>query len=78
MASVKMKILRYNNKLFLKFFGKISGDKIKSNKFNKKSSAEDWNSYKKQISFSLKLLSQTKEKYFNNLNVKKVSDKKPF
>ena len=43
------------------------------NKFNKNSSAKNWNSYKKQRNFCLKLLRQTKEKYFNNINVKKVS-----
>ena len=36
------------------------------------------NSYKKQRNFCLKLLRQTKEKYFNNINVKKVSDNKTF
>ena len=48
------------------------------NKFNKNSSAKNWNSYKKQRNFCLKLLRQTKEKYFNNINVKKVSDNKTF
>ena len=43
------------------------------NKFNKNSSAKNWNSYKKQRNFCLKLLRQTKEKYFNNIKVKKVS-----
>ena len=46
-------------------------------KLNKTSSAENWISYKKQINFCLKLLRQTKKKYFN-LNVKKVSDNKIF
>ena len=44
------------------------------NKFNKNSSAK--NSYKKQRNFCLKFLCQAKEKYFNNINVKKVPDNK--
>ena len=48
------------------------------NKFNKNSSVKNWNSYKKQRNFCLKLLRQTKEIYFNNINVKKVSDNKNF
>ena len=48
------------------------------NKFNKNSSAKNWNSYKKQKNFCIKLLRPTKEKYFNNINVQKVSDNKIF
>ena len=47
-------------------------------KFNKNTFAENWNSYKKQRDLCLKSLRQTKEKYFNNINVKKVSDNKTF
>ena len=39
---------------------------------------KNWNSYKNQSNFCLKLLRQTKEKYFNNINVKKLSDNKTF
>ena len=39
---------------------------------------KNWDSYKKQRNFCLKLLRQTKEKYFNNMHVKKVSDNKTF
>ena len=45
---------------------------------NKKSSAEIWNSYKKQRNFCLKLLRQAKENYIHNLNVNKVTDNKTF
>ena len=48
------------------------------NKFNKNSSAKNWNSYEKQRNFCLKLLRQTKEKDFNSINIKKVSDNKKF
>ena len=40
--------------------------------------AKNWESYKKQRNFCLKLLRQTKEKSLNNINVKKVSDNKTF
>ena len=48
------------------------------NKFNKNRSAKNWNSYKKQINFCLKLLRQAKEKYFNSINIKKYLIIKPF
>ena len=75
-----MKILRYNNNPFMnKALRKtiMTRSRLK-NKFNKNSSAKNWNSYKKQRNLCLKLLRQTKEKYFNNINVKKVSDNKTF
>ena len=76
-----MKILRYNNNPFInKALRKatITTRSRLKNKFNKNSSAKNWNSYKKQRIFCFKLLRQTKEKYFNNINVKKVSDNKTF
>ena len=79
-APVKTKILRYNNNPFMnKALSKaiMTRSRLK-NKFNKNSSAKNWNSYKKQRNFYLKLLRQTKEKYFNNIKVKKVSDNKTF
>ena len=75
-----MKILRYNNNPFMnKALRKaiMTRSRLK-NKSNKNSSAKNWNSYKKQRNFCLKLLRQTKEKYYNNINIKKVSDNKTF
>ena len=75
-----MKILRYNNNPFMnKALRKavMTRSRLK-NKFNKNSTAKNWSSYKKQRIFCLKLLRQTKEKHFNNINVKKVSDNKTF
>ena len=75
-----MKILHYNNNPFMnKALRKaiLTRSKLK-NKFNKNSSAKNWNSYKKQTNFCLKFLRQTKKKYLNNINVKKVSDNKTF
>ena len=71
-----MKILRYNNNPFMnKALRKAITTRSRlKNKFNKNSSAKNRNSYKKQTNFCLKLLRQTKEKYFNNINVKKVSN----
>ena len=60
-----MEILRYNNNPFL-------------NKALRKIIEKNWNSYKKQINFCLKLLHQTKKKQFNNMNVKKLADNKTF
>ena len=75
-----MKIVCYNNNPFMNKALKkaiMTRSRLK-NKFNKNSSAKNWNSHKKQRNFCLKLLCQTKEKYFNNINVKKVSDNKTF
>ena len=79
-APVKMKILRYNNNPFMnKALRKAITTRSRlKNKFSKNSSAKNWNSYKKQRNFSLKLLRQIKKKYFNNINVKKVYDNKTF
>ena len=39
---------------------------------------ENWDNYKKQRNFCVKLLCQNKEKYFSNINVKSISDNKKF
>ena len=39
---------------------------------------ENWNNYKNQRNFCVKLLRQTKEKYFSDINVKSISDNKKF
>ena len=75
-----MKILHYNNNPFMNTALRkaiMTRSRLK-NKFSKISSAKYWNSYKKQINFCLKLLRQTKEEYFSNINVKEVSDNKTF
>ena len=46
------------------------------NNFNKQRSDENWDNCKKQKNFCVKLLRQTKEKYFSDINVKSISDKK--
>ena len=48
------------------------------NNSNKQRSDENWDNYKKRKNFCAKLLRQTKEKYFSDINVKSVSDNKKF
>ena len=48
------------------------------NIFNKKRFNDNWDSCKKQRNVCVKLLRQTKEKYFNGINVKSISDNKKF
>ena len=55
--------------------GVILRSRLKNN-FNKKKSDEIWDNYKKQRNFYVKLLRQTKEKYFNDIksiSVKSIS-----
>ena len=48
------------------------------NNFNKQRSNENCDNYKRQRNFCVKLLRQTKEKYFSDVNVKSISDNKKF
>ena len=48
------------------------------NNFNKKRSYENWDNFKKQRNFCVKLLRQTKVKYFSDINVKSICDNKKF
>ena len=48
------------------------------NNLNKQSSDENWNNYKKQKNFCVKLLCHTKEKYSSDINVKSIPDNKKF
>ena len=48
------------------------------NNLNKQKPDENWDNYKKQRNFCVKLLCQTKEKYFSDINVKSISEKKKF
>ena len=79
-APVKVKVLRFSNNAFMtKSLRKaiMLRSRLKNN-FNKKKSDGIWDSYKKQRNFCVKLLRQTKEKYFNDINVKSISVKKKF
>ena len=46
------------------------------NIYTKKRSNENWDKYKKQRNFCVKLLRKTKQDYFNNIDIKSVSDTK--
>ena len=48
------------------------------NIYNKKRSYDNWDKYKKQRNFCMKLLRKTKQDYFNNIDIKSVSDNKKF
>ena len=62
-APVIKKILRYNNNPSMNqaLTKAITTRSRLKNKFNKNTSAKNWNSYKKQRNFCLKLLRQTGE-----------------
>ena len=46
--------------------------------YNKKRSCDNWDKYKKQRNFCVKLLRKTKQDHFNNIDIKSVSDTKKF
>ena len=48
------------------------------NIYNKKRSYDNWDKYKKQRNFCMKLLRKTKQDYFNNIDIKSDSDTKKF
>ena len=77
---VKVKVLHFNNNVFMtKSLRKAIMLKSRlENNFKKQRSDENWDTYKKQRNFCVKLLRQTKEKYFSDINVKSISDNKKF
>ena len=77
---LKKKQLRFNHSPFMtKALRKaIMTRSSLKNIYNKKGSYENWGKYKKQINFCVKLLRKTKQDYFNNIDIKSVSDTKKF
>ena len=75
---VKVKVIRFNNNtLMTKYLRKAIMLRSRlQNTFNKQSSDENWDNYKKQRDFYIKVLRQTREKYFSDINVKSISDNK--
>ena len=72
-APIKVKVLRFNSNVFMtKSLKKaiMLRSRLKNN-LNKQRSDENWSNYKK-------LLRQTEEKYFSDINVKIISDNKKF
>ena len=54
----------------------MNGSKLKNT--NKRRTDVNWANYKKQRNFCVTLLRRTKKEYFQNLNVKDLSDNKKF
>ena len=79
-APIKKKILRFNNNPFMsKALRKAIMHRSKlKNIYNKKMDRVNWENYKKQRNFCVTLLRRTKKEYFQNLNVKYLSDNKKF
>ena len=75
---VKVKVIRFNNNtLMTKYLRKAIMLRSRlQNTFNKQSSDENWDNYKKQRDFYIKVLRQTREKYFSDINVKSITDNK--
>ena len=48
------------------------------NKYNKNRTGKNWKSYKKQRNLCVSLLRKTKKDYFNDLNIKNITDSKAF
>ena len=48
------------------------------NTYNKKRTVVNWANYKKKLNFCVTLLRRTKKDYYQNLNVKDISDNKKF
>ena len=51
--------------------------KLKNN-YSKNRTGENWDSYKKQRNFCVNLQRKTKKYYFNDLNIKNITDNKAF
>ena len=77
---IKKKILRFNHNPFMsKVLPKaiMFRSKLK-NKYNKNRTGENWDGYKKQINCCVNLLRKTNKEYFNDLNIKNITDNKAF
>ena len=74
-ASIK-KILRFNHNPFMsKALHKAIMDRsMLKKKYKKNRTGENWDSYKKQINFCVNLLRKTKRDYFNDLNIKNITN----
>ena len=79
-APVKKKILRFNHNPFISEAVRKAitvRSKLK-NKYNKNRTEENWDSCKKQRNSCVNLLRKTKKDYFNDLNIKNITDNKAF
>ena len=74
---LKKRQLRFNHSTFMtKALQKaiMTRSRLK----NKKRTFDNWNKYKKQKFFCVKLLCKTKQDYFDNIDIKSVSNTKKF
>ena len=79
-APIKEKHVRYNQAMFMnKPLQKAIMNRSRLlNKYRKKKTEETKLAYKKQRNFCVKLLRKTKKEFYNNLNVKCITDNKLF
>ena len=79
-APLKQKVVRSNNQLFMtKTFRKAIMKRSRlQNKFIKERNSKNWSNYKQQRNYCSNLLKESKTRHFNNLNVKGVTENKPF
>ena len=72
---LKKKQLRFNHSPFMtKALRKAIMTRSRLKKiYNKKRSYDNWDKYKKQRNFCVKLFRKTKQDYFNNIDIKSVS-----
>ena len=77
---LKKKQRRFNNSPFLKkaLRKAVMAHFRLKNIYNKKRSYDNWDKYKKQRNFCVKLLRKTKQNNFNNIDIKSVSDTNTF
>ena len=57
---------------------KVLRKAIMKNKYNKNRAVKNRDSYKKQRNFCVSLQRKTKKDYFNDLNIKNITDNKVF
>ena len=77
---VKKKVQGFNNNRFItkQLRKAIMRRSRLKNIYNKTRSPENWDNYKKQRNFCVDLLRKTKRSYFEQINVKNISDNKKF
>ena len=79
-APDKKKVQRFNNNRFMtkQVRKAIMRRSRLKNICNKTRSPENWDNYKKQRNFCVDLLRKTKRSYFEQINIKDISDNKKF
>ena len=77
---VKKKVQGFNNNRFItkQLRKAIMRRSRLKNIYNKTRSPENWDNYKKQRNFCVDLLRKTKRSYFEQINIKNISDNKKF